>query len=203
MNKKTNIGKRFLSLFLTFVIVMTMIPQLSLSAFADNTSFSGNEYYGSTDSSAVPEDYEPIDSMNLLRTSTLRASAAEDDSTEERIQVLLIEDTLPWRSNTNSNLLNMLGISFKKVKTSEFLSEDLGNYSVIVFANDQQFSTYQNYSGFKEQIELYAELGGVVLFGACDADGHRELLFHHFREMLQNLVITRRTIILLMPSIQL
>lgn len=82
---------------------------------------------------------------------------------------MLIEDTPPWRSNANSTVLSSLGVSYDKVKASDFLSQDLGDYSVLIFANDQQFSTYANYSSFMTQVENFASLGGVVVFGACDA----------------------------------
>lgn len=82
--------------------------------------------------------------------------------------VLLVEDTLPWESDANSHVLKEEGISYKKVKTDDFLTEELGNYSVIVFANDQGFSTYSNYAKFMGNIESFASLGGVVVFGACD-----------------------------------
>lgn len=163
MSRIMSKGKRFISLLLTFAILMTMTPDLSLSVFADELE---REYFSTTDGSAVPDDYEPVASAERRRSKA--KSAETENEPLEKTQVLLIEDTLPWSNNTNSNLLNLLGISFKKVKTSEFLSQDLGNFSVIVFANDQQFSAYNNYATFREQIEMFAELGGVVLFGACD-----------------------------------
>lgn len=58
--------------------------------------------------------------------------------------------------------------------TSEFLNVNLEEYGVIVFGNDQPFSTYDNYKEFKEYMELFASIGGVIVFGACDdgwADG--------------------------------
>ncbi len=157
------VWKKFTALLLSFAIIMTMTPDFSLSVFAEAFE---HEYFSTTDSSAVPDDYEPMASAERRRARVMAASV--EDELSEKTQVLLIEDTMPWRSNTNSNLLNMLGISYKKVKTNEFLSQDLGNFSVIVFANDQQFAAYNNYATFREQIEMFAELGGVVLFGACD-----------------------------------
>lgn len=158
-----SVWKKFIALLLSFAIIMTMTPELSLLAFASDAE---QEYFSSTAGSAVPDDYEPMASAERRRTKAIGASF--EDETTEKTQVLLIEDTLPWSSNTNSNLLNMLSISYKKVQTNEFLSQDLGNFSVIVFANDQQFAAYNNYATFREQIEMFAELGGVVLFGACD-----------------------------------
>ena len=163
MSFKITKWKKILSIFLSLAIFLTMTPELALTVFANEFE---KEYYSSTDSSGAPDDYEPISSAEEFSLSALNTFS--DDVSQSKTQVLLIEDTLPWSTNVNSELLNMLDISFKKVQTSEFLSQDLGNFSVIVFANDQQFSTYNNYSTFREQIEMFAELGGVVLFGACD-----------------------------------
>lgn len=120
--------------------------------------------FESTDSANAPNDYIPIESSNEIASFSLKRSAA-NASTK---RVLLIEDTLPWSSNANSIVLSSLGISYDKVKASDFLSQDLGDYSVLIFANDQQFSTYANYSSFMTQVENFASLGGVVVFGACD-----------------------------------
>ena len=46
---------------------------------------------------------------------------------------------------------------------------------MVIFADDQAFSTYNNYLEFKDYMELYASLGGVIVFGAADggwADGN-------------------------------
>lgn len=145
MNHRVSKFKQFLAIFLSFSILVTMTPSLSLSVFAEESE---REYFSSTDRSAVPDDYVPIAPAERRRSRALNASEEEENT--EKTQVLLIEDTLPWRNNTNSNLLNVLGISFKKVKTGDFLSQDLGNFSVIVFANDQQFSAYNNYSAFRD-----------------------------------------------------
>ncbi len=51
------IGKKFIALLLSFAILMTMIPELSLSVFAEELE---REYFSTTDGSAVPDDYEPI-----------------------------------------------------------------------------------------------------------------------------------------------
>lgn len=163
MGFKITKWKKILSVVLSFAIFLTMTPELALTVFAREFE---DEYYSSTGSSGAPDNYKPISSAEQFSLSTLNTFS--DDTAQSKTQVLLIEDTLPWSTNVNSELLSMLNISFKKVQTSEFLSQDLGNFSVIVFANDQQFSTYNNYSTFREQIEMFAELGGVVLFGACD-----------------------------------
>ncbi len=79
-----------------------------------------------------------------------------------------MEDVLPWDSTANQVVLGSI-TQYQKVTTSQFLSVDLSEYGVIVFANDQPFSTYENYREFKEYMELFASIGGVIVFGACDA----------------------------------
>lgn len=92
---------------------------------------------------------------------------AELGESEETKKVLLVEDVLPWKSNANSTVLSKI-TDFKKVTTKGFLEENLSEYGVIIFANDQPFDSYDNYIEFKEYMELFASIGGVIVFGACD-----------------------------------
>lgn len=164
------------------VMTLTMVPDVwmpvyadsvrneiaSADIYSDNQTVDSEDNIISTDTSSAPEGYVPIDSEDIQPYSLMALDSDDVNEKAEKIQVLLIEDTYPWSKDVNSKLLSELGISFKKVKTTDFLSQDLGNYSVIVFADDQRFSTYNNYSTFKDNIEKFAELGGVVVFGACD-----------------------------------
>ena len=43
MNTKNIMGKRIISLFLAFSIVMTMVPNISLAAYADNSTIQRSE----------------------------------------------------------------------------------------------------------------------------------------------------------------
>ena len=131
---------------------------LTISAFAEEDMSVSN-------SATAPEEYIPQESIDEITTFSLRHSAEDLSS----VNVLLVEDTLPWNSSANSTVLTSLGVSYNKVKTDDFLSQDLGDYSVLIFANDQQFSTYSNYANFMSNVETFASLGGVVIFGACDA----------------------------------
>lgn len=93
---------------------------------------------------------------------------------EDTPKVLLIEDVDPWDSQANQIVLGSL-TEYDKVTTSEFLNVNLEEYGVIVFGNDQPFSTYDNYKEFKEYMELFASIGGVIVFGACDDGWAMEL----------------------------
>lgn len=112
----------------------------------------------------APEEYIPTESTQEVAMFSLRKSS----ETMEQNKVLLIEDILPWDSTANSDVLSEIGVSFEKVIAADFLSKDLGDYSVLIFANDQQFSTYEHYSKFMNRVEDFVCLGGVVIFGACD-----------------------------------
>lgn len=119
------------------------------------------ESYAST--TQAPENHVPINIYldNQPRTRQL-------DKEAESKKVLLVEDVLPWDSTANQVVLGSL-TEYDKVTTQEFLDVELEQYSVIVFANDQPFNTYENYAAFKEYIEIFASIGGVIVFGACDA----------------------------------
>ena len=163
-------------------MTLTMVPDVWLPVYAEivrdeianaeieaeYSENSNDDLLTATDSASAPDNYVPINSEEIQKFSLRTATFDDAEAPENKTQVLLIEDIYPWNSNANSSVLNNLGVAFKKVKTADFLLQDLGNYSVIVFANDQQFSAYNNYSTFKENIERFAELGGVVVFGACD-----------------------------------
>ncbi|MBR5519722.1 MAG: hypothetical protein IKU55_03290, partial [Clostridia bacterium] len=117
----------------------------------------------SASSSEAPEGYVPRASQ-FIQAQTL----AEGEAVAMVPKVLLVQDVLPWDSNANATVLGAI-TEFSIVSTAEFLNVDLSEYGVIVFANDQPFSSYDNYVAFSEHIELFASIGGVIVFGACDA----------------------------------
>lgn len=119
--------------------------------------------YEDTASSAVaPENYV-LTNVYIQQPKKLNAEADKDTK-----RVLLIEDVLPWDSSANQVILGSI-TEYDKVTTSQFLDVELEKYSVVVFANDQPFNTYENYTQFKEYLEIFASIGGVIVFGACDA----------------------------------
>lgn len=152
---KTNkVFRRFIAFMLSTLCILTNCGiGLSISSMELTDEFS---------SDVAPEGYIPVESFDEVAMFALER---ESSITKK---VLLVEDTLPWNSNANSAVLSSLDVSYDKVRTADFLTKNLGNYSVLIFANDQQFSTYANYSNFMTQVENFAALGGVVIFGACD-----------------------------------
>ncbi len=88
------------------------------------------------------------------------------------LSVLLIQDSTPWNVEANAATLNGLVANgnidgWEQCTTTAFASMDAMQYSVIVFANDQNDQTYQNYSKIKNQLDAYVSAGGVLVFGAC------------------------------------
>lgn len=127
---------------------------------------------GLDDSSAYSSDSAPSgyvgDNTFLDVPQRRMMGMAKANAIDTQKKVLLIEDKNPWDSTANQIVLSGL-TEYKKVTTAGFLNEDLSQYGVIVFANDQPFATYENYAEFKEYLEIFASIGGVIVFGACDA----------------------------------
>ena len=166
--------KKTFKSMLSFLIIVSMCLSLCMPMTA---------WAETTDETTI--ENEVIEAENLEETTGLSTTTAPEGyipqnsyigkdegvklfSEDETPRVLLVEDVLPWKSNANQVVLNQL-TEYDKVTTSQFLTIDLSKYGVIVFANDQPFSTYENYKAFKEYMELFASIGGVIVFGACDA----------------------------------
>lgn len=123
----------------------------------------------STDKSVVfSSSDKPGEGYKVKESQYIKGNGVKslrNDKNQKR--VLLIQDNLPWNTNSNAEVLS--GITeYDLVSTSEFLTVDLSLYAVVVFANDQSFDMYENYKTFKEYLEKFASLGGVIVFGACD-----------------------------------
>ena len=114
-------------------------------------------------SNVVPEGYVP---RSYTGDEDLDMSAEEVKFPNRR--VLLIEDNLPWDSDANHQILRTLA-EFDVVKPSDVGKVDVSKYAVIILANDQATSSYTAYARFADKIEEFAERGGVIVFGACDA----------------------------------
>ena len=118
-----------------------------------------------SNSATAPDNYVTKKSEEKISSEKTAKTKAK---TEETKRVLLIQDTEPWNSDANEVVLNNLGYDYDLVGTRNFLNVDLTQYGVVIFANDQAFDAYENYKEFKEYLELFAELGGVIVFGASD-----------------------------------
>jgi uncharacterized protein YjdB len=151
-------SKKITSFIVSIMMLMTIASPL---AFANGTNEPEIQAPAAPATNIAPENYKP---QNTFSKKTNVLGAVEESSKK----VLLIEDQNPWNSNANQTVLSQI-TQYDKISTSDFLSIDLKNYGVIVFANDQPFSTYSNYAKFKEHLELFANIGGVIVFGAADS----------------------------------
>lgn len=158
--------KAFQKILAAVMAMFMLLHVLSLPLFAVDLSeilTEEPECEAIPSTAQAPEGYVPQRSY-----TEARASRAADAGQTELPRVLLVEDVLPWDSNANQTVLGSI-TEYDKVTTSQFLQVDLSKYGVIVFANDQPFSSYSNYKAFKEYMEVFASIGGVIVFGACDA----------------------------------
>ena len=151
---------KMISLLLTVIMVIGTVPISALAA-----DISNSEPNALLSTAEAPERYTPKNTF-LEHVDLLSDNPDADSETVPR--VLLIEDVLPWNSTANQTVLSQI-CDYDKTTTTDFLNVELENYGVVVFANDQPFNTYENYAEFKEYLELFASLGGVIVFGACDA----------------------------------
>ncbi len=97
-----------------------------------------------------------------------RTQTEENSKSDNSLKVLLIEDVAPWESEANETVLAEMA-EYDKVSISQLKEVELAEYGVIIFANDQPFETYESYKYVKKYLETFARIGGVIVFGACDA----------------------------------
>lgn len=88
-------------------------------------------------------------------------------------KVLLVQNTLPWECDSNTKLLNELlddGYidDYDVCSTDNIATYDIYSYSVIMLSNDQTSEGYNGYMNLLHSLEMFANFGGVVVFGACD-----------------------------------
>ena len=87
--------------------------------------------------------------------------------------VLLIQDRLPWSTDSNAELLNELTedqqiAGWEIVTSAEAASVDFDDYDIIYIANDQTTETYNRLGALNGKLTQYVEDGGVLIYGACD-----------------------------------
>lgn len=161
-------GQKLLCVLLAMLLMIGMLPVQDLRAAeqpADGSqTVSEDENLSSFGAGAAHEELSQEEQQAMIDECVENAAHASQDNGK----VLLIEDNLPWKSTANHSILSSV-TSYKKVTTKQFLETDLSQYTVIMFANDQAFSTYENYAKFKEYLEAFVSLGGVLIFGACDS----------------------------------
>lgn len=114
---------------------------------------------------------------SLAGTADRDAAVLEEGEDEEQDEalVLLVYDDLPWESRANEIVLEQLGLPYRRIGTAQLGQVNLWDYKLAIIANDQDSATYEGVKEFRDALDLFINLGGVVVFGAADggwADGH-------------------------------
>ena len=125
--------------------------------------------------STEEEDLSTV-AQGMEKIATVDKSDEWDISTQELAyknkKVLLIQDNVPWTNSSydldsNQDVLKNLA-AYDVTTTEKFPKLNISDYSVIIMANDQDYTTYANYARFMDKMEEFASNGGVIVFGAAD-----------------------------------
>jgi len=117
-----------------------------------------------------------VDGKGLVRYTCVRCGHAHSMETpviKHGINVLLIQDRLPWEENNDVLLLNRLTeagyiAGWELVNSKQLAPEILLQHSVVMIANDQWSSTYDCLKEKSAMLASYVYSGGVLIYGACD-----------------------------------
>jgi hypothetical protein len=85
--------------------------------------------------------------------------------------VLLVQDTNPWGSTANFDVLDSLGYNYTVSNMEDISDTNLANYKLVILANSQSSNFYDGYADNQTKFESYVKNGGVLLFGTCDQSG--------------------------------
>ncbi|MGO9138395.1 MAG: PEP-CTERM sorting domain-containing protein [Syntrophales bacterium] len=81
-------------------------------------------------------------------------------------QALLIEDNVPWNSDTDPSTLAALGIPYTQITSTQLYSQtqaQLAAYKFIVYASDQIQSYYSDIAANLSKIDTYVTNGGILI----------------------------------------
>lgn len=115
-----------------------------------------------SDSSQAPEGYSPEKGVK----TSFQTLAGEGTP-----NVLMIQSAIPWGSNADTTVLDLLGYSYRVVDMTEIPNININDYQVVLIVNDQVQSFYDEYANTYDKFENYVEAGGTLVFFAVDR-GH-------------------------------
>ena len=95
---------------------------------------------------------------------------APRDTTEQPADVLVVIDAFPWDSDALFRVLDDDGIAFEAINSDSIAGLDLNQFSLVILANDQPQSFYDNYAANFDQYASYVQSGGF-LWCSCAAQG--------------------------------
>ncbi|CAM3339808.1 MULTISPECIES: hypothetical protein [Brevibacillus] len=143
-------------------VLRTMVALSTVFSLAVPTLYAQAE---SADSVTPPDGYTP---KKLSKQQSL--NIASEIGGEEG-KALLVMNVYPWGSSAAQRTLANLGIAYDAATMDRVDDLDLSNYRMIMFANDQNSTFYNDYNAAKDELEDYVESGGVLLAGISD-QGH-------------------------------
>jgi len=84
-------------------------------------------------------------------------------------KVLMVVDTDSWNTGyQNKKVLDILGIPYTSINSSQLSATDLYEYTHILIPSDQGQSMYNNLDANMDRITEWVEAGGSFQFNACD-----------------------------------
>ena len=90
-----------------------------------------------------------------------------NDTTEQPADVLVVIDALPWDSEALFNVLSGDGVVFDAINSDSIGDLDLSRYSLVIVANDQPQSFYDNFAANLSAFEAYVTGGGYLWVSAA------------------------------------
>ncbi|MGN1348743.1 MAG: leucine-rich repeat domain-containing protein [Acutalibacteraceae bacterium] len=89
------------------------------------------------------------------------------------IGILVIQDILPWTSDSNTKVLNDLLSDeyiggWDMTSTNNLENVNFNEYDEIYIANDQPTETYNRLAPYMDELVDFSRRGGTLIIGACD-----------------------------------
>jgi hypothetical protein len=131
-----------------FLIFLTLFTILGLGAVS----------YAALDSAHAPEGYQPQASK----------SSAPPAKFSPTVDILLVQDNVPWSLNSNELAIMEAGLSYASVTSTALASTDLTKFRCIMYASDQSTQYYINIANNISRIEDFVATGGTLLGHVCD-----------------------------------
>ena len=135
----------------------------------NNTQMSGEAF----SFSIIPEKSKPITVKTEIFYNDELIGQYENlldviDSTS-KADVLIIQNSLPWRSNAAETVLNNLNIEYDKMTAQQAKENDLSIYRMIYVSNDQNTAFYNTMYQIKPKLDSFVSNGGTLVYGVCDS----------------------------------
>ncbi len=142
-----------------------VIIGLAISLFAPLIPLSGRAAPYSQILTDIPPSNEPPEGYTPLESEGIQIKVASGSA-----DILLVQTSLPWGSDANTQVLSELGYAYDMADMSSIAQIDLFRYPVILIVNDQVQEFYDQYANQVAAFENYVSDGGTLVFFAS-SDG--------------------------------